>query len=88
MNSPDQTTVPLSKPIKRGDQEIAEITLRKPAAGELRGLKLMDVINMDVASLSVLLPRIATPTLTRADVEALALPDLLDIGVEVTNFFA
>jgi hypothetical protein len=88
MNAPDQTTVNLSKPIKRGEQEITAIVLRKPTAGELRGLKLMDVINMDVNALSVLLPRIATPTITRTDVESLALPDLLEVGVEVTNFFA
>jgi hypothetical protein len=88
MTNPEQIPVPLSKPIMRGDQKITEITLRKPASGELRGLKLMDVLNMDVVSLTVLVPRISTPTLTRADVEAMPLPDLLEVGVAITNFFA
>lgn len=81
-------TVTLSKPITHGDQTITTLTLRKPAAGELRGLKLMDVMQMDVNSLGVLLPRIAQPTITKADVDAMDLADLTEIGVEVVGFFS
>lgn len=35
------TTVDLDTPIARGDQVIATITLRRPKAGELRGISLV-----------------------------------------------
>ena len=34
----DPNTVTLDTPIKRGNGEITEVTLRKPSAGELRGV--------------------------------------------------
>lgn len=78
--------VKLDAPIKRGDKEINEITLRRPQAGELRGLKVKDIMDHDVTTLSVLLPRISE--LTKGDVETLDLSDLFSIADEVTVFFA
>lgn len=66
----------LEQPIKRGDTTITEITLRKPASGELRGLKLVDLLNGDVNATIRLVPRISTPTLTEQDVAALDVADL------------
>lgn len=87
MNTP-APVVKLSKPIERTSGPITELTLRKPATGELRGLKLMDVMQMDVNALSVLLPRIAQPTITKADIDAMDLADITDLGVEVIGFFS
>lgn len=81
------TTVKLSTPIKRSSGEVAELTLRKPATGELRGLKLMDLMNMDVNALSVLLPRIVQPTITKQDVDSMDMADVLELGVAVVGFF-
>ena len=81
-------TVKLSQPIERTTGAITEITLRKPATGELRGLKLMDVMQMDVNALGVLLPRIAQPTITKADIDAMSLADITELGVEVIGFFS
>lgn len=91
MSTTNQTTivnVPLSVAIRRsaGDP-IESLDLRKPNSGELRGLKLMDLLQMDVTSLGVLLPRIAMPTITRADVEAMEPCDLTELGVAVIGFF-
>jgi hypothetical protein len=86
-NTPVSVTVPLSQPIERNGGAVSELTLRKPATGELRGLKLMDVLQMDVNALSMLLPRIAAPTITKADVDAMALADVMDLGVAVVGFF-
>lgn len=80
-------SVPLETAIIRGGQRIDRLDLRKPGAGELRGLKLVDVINMDVTALITLLPRITSPTLTTADVSAMDLPDLTACAVEVASFF-
>lgn len=81
------TTVKLSNPIKRSTGDVSELTLRKPATGELRGLKLMDVMQMDVNALGVLLPRIVQPSITKADVDAMDMADVLELGVAVVGFF-
>ena len=81
------TTVTLSTPIKRSTGDVVELTLRKPAAGELRGLKLMDVMTMDMNSLGVLLPRIVQPSITKADVDAMDMADVLELGLAVMGFF-
>lgn len=84
---PRTATLTLETPIVRGEQRIESITLRKPAAGELRGLALADLLRSDVSALQTLLPRISTPTLTAADAAALDLPDLAAIAGEVLGFF-
>lgn len=79
-------TVTLDNPILRGDTQITDITLRKPKAGELRGLNLNDILNMDVNSLTVLLPRISSPMLTKDEARQLEPEDLLLLGGAVANF--
>ena len=81
------TTITLELPIKRGDQVIDTITLRKPRSGELRGVKLLDLLQMDATALHVVLPRITSPILTTNDVAALDPADLLQLGTEVSGFF-
>ncbi|MCC4613274.1 phage tail assembly protein [Xanthomonas perforans] len=79
--------IPLDQPIVRGEQTITEIKVRKPGAGELRGLKLADLLQMDVTALATLLPRISSPTLTTADVNAMDPADLVAVGQETVVFF-
>ncbi len=79
-------TITLEQPIKRGETEIASVELRKPAAGELRGLNLTDLLQMDVVSLQRVLPRISAPTLTEAEVAALDPADLMQMGAVVAGF--
>lgn len=85
---PDTTnnTVALDQPIKREGQVIDVIILRKPAAGELRGLSLVSVLNMDVDALSALLPRISTPTIHKPEVLAMDPADILAAGIVVAGF--
>ncbi|CAJ0819162.1 hypothetical protein LMG19087_03674 [Ralstonia wenshanensis] len=80
------TTITLDTPIKRGEQDITTITVRKPGSGELRGVSLMDLMRMDVTALHTVLPRITTPTLTTADVSKLDPADLVKLASEVTGF--
>ncbi|MDO4708526.1 MAG: phage tail assembly protein [Pseudomonadota bacterium] len=86
--APGSASIALKTPLQRGEQTITEITLREPRAGELRGIALYDLLRLDVAELTTLLPRITTPTLTAADVGNLTLPDLMDIAGKVAGFFA
>lgn len=80
-------SVTLESPLQRGDQTIDSIVLRKPAAGELRGIALADLLRLDVAALIAVLPRITSPTLTSQDVQQLDLVDLTALGTEVLGFF-
>ncbi len=84
---PQPGSILLETPIRRGDQVISSLILRKPDAGTLRGIKLADLLQMDVGALTTLLPRISTPTLTAADAAKLDPVDLVAIATEVGNFF-
>ncbi|KWC22786.1 phage tail protein [Burkholderia ubonensis] len=76
----DPNTLTLDTPIERGNQTIDKITLRKPRSGELRGVSLSDLVSLDVAALSKVLPRISSPTLTEADVANIDPADLVQLG--------
>ena len=87
---PDRATsicITLDTPLQRGAKSIDSITLRKPVAGELRGIELAGLLRLDVGSLQTLVPRISSPTLTAHDVAQLDPADLLQIGSEVVGFF-
>lgn len=80
--------IQLDVPIQRGEKSITEIQLRKPNAGELRGVTLVDVSNIDVMALQKVLPRITQPTLTPQEISNLDLADMMSIGIEVASFLA
>lgn len=80
--------VELESPIKRGNTEIAKVQLRKPRAGELRGMSLANLANLDVSSLIKLVPRISQPALVEQEVANLDPADLTALGVEVAYFLA
>lgn len=77
--------VPLSKPFKRGETEIAAVELREPSAGELRGLDMFDVIRMNVTAHRSLIPRISN--LTANEFDQLSPRDLLNVQTEIVGFF-
>jgi len=82
----DPNTHVLDTPITRGTQTIDSVTLRKPNSGELRGTSLADLVNLDVAALQKVLPRISTPTLTEMDVANLDPADLIQLGGIFSGF--
>ncbi|MDB5690274.1 MAG: phage tail protein [Sphingomonas bacterium] len=63
-----------------------EIKVRKPGAGELRGLTLLALSQLDSASLETLAPRITTPVLSKPDVAAMDPADFMQFGGEVMDF--
>lgn len=79
--------ITLEQPIQRGDTTIATIDLRKPCAGELRGIKIIDLMQMDADALIKVIPRVSNPTLTDHEAARLDPADLLQIGAEVVGFF-
>ncbi len=81
-----QKTVTLDNPIQRGEQTISDIVVRKPMAGQLRGLNMTDILQMDVNALSKLLPRITSPALTEVDIGAMDPADVMQLRQEVAAF--
>ncbi|HCU1177766.1 TPA: phage tail assembly protein [Klebsiella pneumoniae] len=83
-------SVILSKPIKRGDQEIITIAITDTIkqAGSLRGLRLVDVLNFDFDSVSTLLTRTTSPQLTSTEIATLATGDFTALCEELTPFLA
>lgn len=79
-------TVALDQPITRGNQTITHVTVRRPRAGELRGVQLVSLLQMDVAALQTVLPRITIPTLNEHEVRNMDPADLVQLGTEVTGF--
>ena len=82
----DDNTVTLDMPIKRGKTTIDAITLRKPASGELRGVQLVELLNMDVATLIKILPRISSPGITAPEAASMDPADLLACGSKISGF--
>ncbi|MFC0206421.1 phage tail assembly protein [Novosphingobium soli] len=78
--------VTLDSPLPRGDTAVATVQVRKPKAGELRGLSLSALLNLDYTALETLLPRITIPTLSKQDVAALDPSDLTQLGSEIMDF--
>ncbi len=84
-DSKKETLVTLVVPIKRGTTEIKTLTLIKPTAGHLRGLKTTAIVELDFDSHKKLVPRIAN--ITEAEFLTLDVEDVLTIQTEVATFF-
>lgn len=80
-------TVTLDVPLDRDNGEkITTVRVRKPNSGELRGLTLMALSQLDYGALETLLPRITMPILHKADIARLDPADLMQLGGEVMDF--
>lgn len=81
-------TIKLTRPLTAGRPEpITAVTLREPASGDLRGLKLTDIMQMDVAAMTRLIPRLTNPALAPSEVEALGPADFMSLCTGVVGFF-
>lgn len=78
--------VVLDTPIARGETTIDELTLRKPSSGELRGVNLADVLQMQTDALITLIPRLSNPSLTTPEVRQMDPADLVQCGGEIAGF--
>lgn len=88
MTEPVIKLITLEEPIKRGDTEITEIQIRKPKVGELRGVSLSQLMQMDVSELTKIMPRITQPTLTAEEIQNMDPADLIQVAIEVAYFLA
>lgn len=79
-------TVTLDTPIVMGDATITTVQVRRPQAGELRGLSLSALLNLDYGALETLLPRITIPPLLKQHIIAMDPSDFTQLGSEVMDF--
>ncbi len=84
--NPNVEIVTLDTPITRGEEEITSVSLRKPMSGELRGVSLADLLQMDVLALRKVLPRITSPALTDHELGRMDPADLVQMATAVTGF--
>lgn len=77
----------LTQPIVRGETTIDKLTLRKPKAGELRGLSVQELMSARVSSTLDLLPRITMPPITQAEADDLEPEDIGACAGVVIGFF-
>ena len=84
--SVDDNSVTLDTPISRGKTTINTLNLRKPQSGELRGVQLIELLNMDVATLIKILPRITSPGITAPEAAGMDPADLLACGSKISTF--
>ncbi|SBV94102.1 hypothetical protein KL86APRO_10469 [uncultured Alphaproteobacteria bacterium] len=81
------TKITLSKPLPWGNEEISEIVLRRPTAGDLRGIKLTGIAEMDVNTVMVLLPRISVTPLAKSVLNELDPADVVEVCSALSVFF-
>ena len=62
------------------------LDLREPTAGELRGIKLLDVLQLDAGAHAALVERMSD--LSAAEFYALKAPDAMAVMTGVVGFFA
>lgn len=79
--------ITLAEPIVRGTETIASIQLRKPKAGELRGLSIQELMNARATAILDILPRIAVPIITQAEADSLEPEDLAACSGAIIDFF-
>jgi len=83
----DTKKITLRKGLTLNGEAVTEVTIRRPNTGELRGIKLMDVLQLDVSELMKLLSRIMVPFANESDLADLDPADLTALGVGVIDFF-
>ncbi|MFV0625195.1 phage tail assembly protein [Sphingomonas sp. ac-8] len=78
--------VELEAPLKRGDQDLATLTFRRPDTAAILDLSLVQLGQMNVDELRRLLPRISTDGLIEQEVDRIAADDVLLIAREISTF--
>lgn len=82
-----KVTIELPKPIEvEGSEPITEVEMVEPYAGEMRGLKFVDIMQGDIDAMTVLIPRICKE-LTNRQLLNMSPMNLTPLIGGVLNFF-
>ncbi|SCC54480.1 phage tail assembly protein [Kosakonia oryziphila] len=88
MSKKTDNAITLAKPVVRGDEKITQVTITDEIkqAGSLRGLKLVNVMNMDVDSVAVLLTRVTSPRLKQSEINEMDTRDFVSLSEALVPF--
>jgi hypothetical protein len=78
--------VDLEEPIVRGELTISRVDVRRPGTGEMRGLSMLDMRNLEVSAMLELLPRVTVPPLLPHELEEMNPRDFFVLAVLVAGF--
>ena len=80
------TTVPLETPLRRGKAELAELQFRRPKAGDLRGISIAKLGQLDYDEVRTLAPRISLNGLIAQEVDEIDTADLIEMSLAFADF--
>jgi hypothetical protein len=84
----DECKVMLSRPIEvPGVGEVGEIVLSAPRVSQLKGIKMLDILQGDGEAAAKLIPRISKPSLGPDELEKLHPADFTAIFQAILGFF-
>lgn len=81
------TTITLDTPIKMGENEVKELTLTQPTIGQMRGVKVFDLLQGETGAYIQLLACITTPRINQAQATSIDLVDFLKVIEVVGSWF-
>lgn len=85
----DPIEILLRHPLPLGEgRDLTGLRLRRPLAGDLRGIKLALLLQMDTDALAQVVERVSEPLLPAARFWALDPEDLTEVAMAVVGFFA
>ena len=79
--------VPLAKPLPYGKGTLDKLQLRRPMAGDLRGIRLAGLSDMDVDVVTKIVARCSVQTVTEAQLAELDPYDLVKVTEKIADFF-
>ncbi|GKJ53376.1 tail protein [Klebsiella variicola] len=88
MSKKTENGIPLATPIVRDGETITRVVITDAVrqAGSLRGLKLVNVLNMDVESVGVLLTRVTSPRLKQTELDGMDTRDFIALSEALVPF--
>ncbi|WP_372053253.1 phage tail assembly protein (plasmid) [Tistrella mobilis] len=83
----DTVTIRLDTPVTVDGVPTDQIVLTRPRIGQLRGVKLLDVYQMEVGAVAELISRTSTPVLDPAVIDGFDPADFTRLCVGLLGFF-
>lgn len=80
------TTIALDTPLPRDGGALTALRLRRPVSGDLRGMSIAKLGQLDYDEVRKLLPRISLDALIVEEVDQIDVADQLEISAAVADF--
>lgn len=87
MSRPRTVAIDLETPLTVAGETVTRLTLRRPLAGELRGVEISALIRMEADAVLSFLPQICQPNVTTGDLEQMDAFDFGEVAGTLASFF-